>query len=553
MPISRRRARSGGWTRRLRHPPGRCGGASPPRGGALGACRRGVGGQARAGHAPRGRRARPRRESAPAFPPPPARSSGDPRPSVGTAAALPGQQRGRPGPVDCRKPLAPRAEVGRADAHDDPPDRPPAAEARKPGPLVHLQVVLHLAVALRAPCSRRSSCRGARRPRRAHPAASGRAGARRRGGAWPPSAADADARARAPRPRRCCRRRPGRPGPGAAASGRPRRRAHALAEAGEGEARSEAARGRAGRRRPRTPVHPLPADAARRIPPVEPHARELPHVAQPQLAPVVQVDQQVDVSVSRSCGGHHEELTRHHHLDRQHRAPPSRVEQSTSPVAGVGGRGARPRTPSGSGVRDDVRGHFSGPRRSRATGARGGRRSRATVSTSGKLGHGSSVLDERTRGGTRGPEAAPARCAGVPCRHGRAPGRRPPRRATPPGSGPRPAPSAHERVAGPGRRTAPVRRRPATVAMPGQPDDPRRHRWSGTSTTDGSGPRRPTARSGTSADPDARGSPAAWTVPLSSERKTQPRLARRGAAGSASDQSRWCGRPRNPIRRLVGR
>ena len=44
--------------------------------------------------------------------------------------------------------LAPRAEVGRSRADDDPLDRPPAARARFAGALVDLQVLLHRAVAV---------------------------------------------------------------------------------------------------------------------------------------------------------------------------------------------------------------------------------------------------------------------------------------------------------------------------------------------------------------------------------------------------------------------
>ena len=76
-------------------------------------------------------------------------------------AAAPPARRGPPGPrrhrrqqlrrgrtLRRREPLAERAEVRRADADHDPPDRPAAAGARLPGALVDVEALLHLAVAV---------------------------------------------------------------------------------------------------------------------------------------------------------------------------------------------------------------------------------------------------------------------------------------------------------------------------------------------------------------------------------------------------------------------
>ena len=84
--------------------------------------------------------------SARASPPRPARSSGR-RPAAGRRsssrriAAAPFRSAGS-------EPLAPRAEMGRPRADDDPLDRPAAARARLAGPLVDLQALLHRAVAV---------------------------------------------------------------------------------------------------------------------------------------------------------------------------------------------------------------------------------------------------------------------------------------------------------------------------------------------------------------------------------------------------------------------
>ena len=71
-----------------------------------------------------------------------------------TTAAPPSPTRHRPQdrrralPIRGAKPLAPRAEMRRARADDDPLDRPPATRTRLAGPLVDLQVLLHRAVAV---------------------------------------------------------------------------------------------------------------------------------------------------------------------------------------------------------------------------------------------------------------------------------------------------------------------------------------------------------------------------------------------------------------------
>ena len=54
----------------------------------------------------------------------------------------------RAGPIGGRQPLAPRAEMRRPPADDDPPDGPAAAQAGLVGPLVDREVLLHLAVAV---------------------------------------------------------------------------------------------------------------------------------------------------------------------------------------------------------------------------------------------------------------------------------------------------------------------------------------------------------------------------------------------------------------------
>ncbi len=118
------------------------------------------------------------------------------------------QELRRPGPVRRREPLAERAEVRGPDADHDPPDRAAAAPARLPRPLVDVEALLHLAVAVgrRVVVDRR--CRGARRPRPGSRARCGTARARRAGGGTRRTAAGGASSARAPRRRRCCRRRP---------------------------------------------------------------------------------------------------------------------------------------------------------------------------------------------------------------------------------------------------------------------------------------------------------------------------------------------------------
>ena len=58
------------------------------------------------------------------------------------------QDRRRALAVGRAQPLAPRAEMGRPRADDDPLDRPPAARARLAGALVDLQALLHRAIAV---------------------------------------------------------------------------------------------------------------------------------------------------------------------------------------------------------------------------------------------------------------------------------------------------------------------------------------------------------------------------------------------------------------------
>ena len=94
-----------------------------------------------------GRRAsRPQRAARRSPPRPAARSS------AGPAASAPPEivRRIAPRalPVGGRQALAPRAEVRRPAADDDPPDRPAAAPTRLPRPLVDVEVLLHLAVAV---------------------------------------------------------------------------------------------------------------------------------------------------------------------------------------------------------------------------------------------------------------------------------------------------------------------------------------------------------------------------------------------------------------------
>ena len=106
-----------------------------------------------------------------------------------------------------RQALAPRAEVGRPPADDDPPDRPAAAQARLAGPLVDREVLLHLAVAVgrRVVVDRRAA--PDHRLGEDPPELRSRGAARRAGAASGPSGADGGAPPRAPRRRRCCRRR----------------------------------------------------------------------------------------------------------------------------------------------------------------------------------------------------------------------------------------------------------------------------------------------------------------------------------------------------------
>ena len=118
---------------------------------------RGPGGRAPGGRGPPrplGPRRSATRAAAPASParpdaplparqlrPAPARGRRPARTSSGGSPARPARSAGG-------QALAPRAEVGRPAADDDPPDRPAAAAARLAGPLVDLEVLLHLAVAV---------------------------------------------------------------------------------------------------------------------------------------------------------------------------------------------------------------------------------------------------------------------------------------------------------------------------------------------------------------------------------------------------------------------
>ncbi len=116
----------------------------------------------RSARALRGGPLRPRPGVSPSAPSP---ASSVQRRPVAAGARVAAQDRRRAGPVGGRQALAPRAEVRRAAADHDPPDRPPAARAGLAGPLVDLAAAPASSRRRRAPCSRRSRSPAARRPR----------------------------------------------------------------------------------------------------------------------------------------------------------------------------------------------------------------------------------------------------------------------------------------------------------------------------------------------------------------------------------------------------
>ncbi len=481
------------------------------------------------------------------LPGPPRRASGRARrrwPDRSTGGPF-APRRGCPGPrgqdghgaasVGGRQALAPRAEVRRASADHDAPDRAAAARARLAGPLVDLQSLLHrpVAVGCRVVVDRRAAPLD--RLGQHGPDLAVQSEPRRVAAAWPRSGADGAGRARGPRRRRCCRCPAMNPWSRRSGFSRLRRACRRARKARTVKVSSSGSGPWAANSSPPpAPSSTAPVRGSSGHSPIRPNLRDVPEA---DLAAVAKREAHVDVGIGRRLGRHDEQLAGHLEMDRQGSVAGEIDDHQLRPPADT----LDPSTRHG---RREVVGRRVRRERSRpvAAGAddRRGRdkagRSRATVSTSGSSGMLKSVPGEHGR--ARPGSAAP--------RAGAGPGWRPVRRRDLASAGRHQGPL--QLGARPRPRSPRTRARPATGSGRGATSGRSARRQVGRhdrTRTDRSSRRRAAAR-GRPRDPP-RPSPGPCRCPPTGRRTTVLQPVRRRYASTTSVLRH----ERKPIRRWL--